>query len=58
MFIVGSLVAGRGQNLDELIIGRVIQGVGGEILVPVGTAAASHLSRVTRDPGRSASSAR
>jgi MFS family permease len=43
LFVVGSLIAGRGQSLDELIIGRVIQGVGGGILVPVGTAAASHL---------------
>jgi MFS family permease len=43
IFIVGSLVAGRGQTLDELIAGRVIQGIGGGILVPVGTAAASHL---------------
>ncbi len=43
IFIAGSLVAGRGQNLDELIVGRIIQGIGGGILVPVGTAAASHL---------------
>src|SRR6478735_3627195 len=43
VFIVGSLVAGRGQNLDELIAGRIIQGIGGGVLVPVGTAAASHL---------------
>ncbi|HUP55027.1 MAG TPA: MFS transporter [Methylomirabilota bacterium] len=43
IFIVGSLVAGRGQNLDELIAGRILQGIGGGILVPVGTAAASHL---------------
>ena len=43
VFVVGSLVAGRGQSLDELIVGRVIQGIGGGILVPVGTAAASHL---------------
>jgi MFS transporter, DHA2 family, triacylglyceride efflux pump len=43
VFIVGSLVAGRGQNLDELIVGRIVQGIGGGILVPVGTAAASHL---------------
>ena len=33
----------RAQSIDELIAGRVIQGVGGGILVPVGTAAASHL---------------
>jgi MFS family permease len=43
IFIAGSVVAGRGQNLDELIAGRIVQGIGGGILVPVGTAAASHL---------------
>jgi MFS family permease len=43
IFIIGSAIAGRGQTLDELIVGRVIQGIGGGILVPVGTAAASHL---------------
>ena len=43
VFIIGSLVAGRGQTIDELIVGRVIQGIGGGVLVPVGTAAASHL---------------
>jgi MFS family permease len=43
VFIVGSLIAGRGQTIDELIVGRVIQGIGGGVLVPVGTAAASHL---------------
>src|SRR5262249_22767206 len=29
LFAIGSLIAGRGQTLDELIVGRVIQGVGG-----------------------------
>lgn len=43
VFVAGSLVAGRGQTIDELIAGRVIQGIGGGVLVPVGTAAASHL---------------
>jgi MFS family permease len=43
LFVIGSIVAGRGQTIDELIVGRVIQGIGGGILVPVGTAAASHL---------------
>jgi MFS family permease len=43
IFIVGSVIAGRGQSLDELIAGRIIQGIGGGVLVPVGTAAASHL---------------
>ncbi|HEY7969932.1 MAG TPA: MFS transporter, partial [Candidatus Limnocylindrales bacterium] len=43
VFIVASLAAGRAQSIDELIAGRIIQGIGGGILVPVGTAAASHL---------------
>ena len=43
IFVVGSLLAGRGQSIDELILGRIIQGIGGGVLVPVGTAAASHL---------------
>jgi MFS family permease len=43
VFVVGSIVAGRGQTIDEMIVGRVIQGIGGGVLVPVGTAAASHL---------------
>jgi MFS family permease len=43
IFIVGSLLAGRGQTINELIVGRVVQGIGGGVLVPVGTAAASHL---------------
>jgi MFS family permease len=43
LFVVGSLVAGRGQTIDDLIVGRIIQGLGGGVLVPVGTAAASHL---------------
>ena len=34
---------GRAQTIDELIAGRIVQGIGGGILVPVGTAAASHL---------------
>src|SRR5258706_262270 len=43
IFVVGSLLAGRGQSIDELILGRIIQGIGGGVPVPVGTAAASHL---------------
>jgi MFS family permease len=43
LFTIGSFVAGAAQSIDQLIAGRVIQGVGGGILVPVGTAAASHL---------------
>ncbi len=42
-FTVGSLLAGRAQSLDELIVARLVQALGGGILVPVGTAAASHL---------------
>ena len=43
LFTVGSALAGRAQSLDELIAARVVQAVGGGILVPVATAAASHL---------------
>ena len=43
LFIIGSILAGRAQSLEELIAGRVVQAVGGGILVPVGTAAASHV---------------
>jgi MFS family permease len=43
LFIIGSLIAGRGQTIDEVIAGRIVQGIGGGVLVPVGTAAASHL---------------
>lgn len=42
-FTVGSLLAGRAQTLDELIVARLVQALGGGILVPVATAAASHL---------------
>jgi MFS family permease len=42
-FTVGSFLAGRAQSLDELIGARLIQALGGGILVPVATAAASHL---------------
>jgi MFS family permease len=42
-FVLGSFLAGRAQSIDELIAGRVVQGIGGGVLVPVATAAASHL---------------
>ncbi len=43
VFILGSALAGAAQDLDQLIASRLIQGAGGGVLVPVGTAAASHL---------------
>lgn len=43
LFVIGSALAGASQNLDQLIAARVVQGVGGGVLVPVATAAASHL---------------
>ncbi|HEX8939461.1 MAG TPA: MFS transporter [Candidatus Limnocylindrales bacterium] len=43
VFTVGSVLAGRAQSLDELIAARVVQAVGGGAIVPVATAAASHL---------------
>jgi MFS family permease len=42
-FTLGSLLAGAAPTLDLLIRARLVQAVGGGILVPVGTAAAAHL---------------
>ena len=42
-FTVGSFLAGRAQSLEELVLGRIVQAVGGGAIVPVATAAASHL---------------
>jgi len=42
-FTIGSGLAGLAPTLDLLIAARLVQGVGGGILVPVGTAAAAHL---------------
>ncbi|MEO5884892.1 MAG: MFS transporter [Candidatus Limnocylindrales bacterium] len=43
IFVVGSTLAGAAQDLDQLIAARLVQALGGGILVPVGTAAAAHL---------------
>jgi MFS family permease len=43
VFTVGSTLAGLAQDLDQLIAARLVQAVGGGVLVPVGTAAAAHL---------------
>ena len=43
IFIVGSALAGLAQSLDQLIAARLVQALGGGVLVPVGTAAAAHL---------------
>jgi MFS family permease len=43
IFIVGSLLAGRATSLGELIAARLVQALGGGSLIPVATAAASHL---------------
>jgi MFS family permease len=43
IFAVGSALAGLAQDLDQLIAARLVQALGGGVLVPVGTAAAAHL---------------
>jgi len=43
LFTAGSALAGRAQSLDELIVARLVQGLGGGVLIPVATAGASHL---------------
>ena len=43
VFAGGSLVCGAAQTLEQLIIGRVIQGAGAGAILPLATAGASHL---------------
>jgi MFS family permease len=43
IFTVGSMLAGLAQSLDQLIAARLVQAVGGGAIIPVATAAASHL---------------
>ena len=43
IFTVGSFLAGAAQSLDQLIGARLVQAVGGGAIIPVATAAASHL---------------
>ncbi len=43
VFTVGSLMAGLAQDLDQLIAARLVQALGGGAIIPVATAAASHL---------------
>ncbi len=43
IFTAGSLLAGAAQSLEQLIVARLVQAVGGGALVPVATSAASHL---------------
>jgi len=50
LFTVGSLISGMSQTLDQLIAGRIVQAVGGGALIPVATAAASHLFEGTARP--------
>ena len=50
VFTVGSALAGASQTLDQLIGARLVQAVGGGVLVPVGTAAAAHLFGGTARP--------
>jgi MFS family permease len=50
VFTAGSVLAGMAQSLDQLIAARLVQAVGGGVLVPVGTAAAAHLYEADRRP--------
>jgi MFS family permease len=43
VFTLGSFLAGVAQDLDQLIVARLVQAVGGGAIIPVATAAASHL---------------
>ena len=43
IFVAGSVLAGRSTGLGDLIAARLVQAIGGGSLIPVATAAASHL---------------
>lgn len=43
LFALGSALAGAAQTLEQLVAARLLQAAGGGTLVPVATAAASHL---------------
>jgi MFS family permease len=43
VFGLGSALSGSAQSLEWLIAARVVQAIGGGVLIPVATAAASHL---------------
>jgi MFS family permease len=42
-FAVGSILSGASQTLDQLIVARLFQGIGGGAIVPLATAGASQL---------------
>jgi MFS family permease len=50
VFVAGSILAGRATGLADLIASRLVQAIGGGGLVPVATAAASHLFAGTARP--------
>lgn len=43
IFAIGSVLSGAAQTLDQLVLARVIQGIGAGAVVPLATAGASHL---------------
>ena len=43
IFTLGSFLAGAAQDLDQLIAARLVQAVGGGAIIPVATAATSHM---------------
>jgi MFS family permease len=50
IFGIGSAFAGAAQSLDWLIAARIGQAIGGGVLIPVATAAASHLFEAEARP--------
>lgn len=43
IFGLGSFICGSSQTLDQLVLGRIIQGAGAGAILPLATAGASHL---------------
>jgi len=43
VFALGSIISGASQTLEQLVIGRAVQGAGAGAILPLATAGASHL---------------
>jgi MFS family permease len=43
LFAVGSILCGAAQDLEQLVLARIVQGAGAGALLPLATAGASHL---------------
>ena len=46
IFAVGSLISGASQTLEQLVVGRVVQGAGAGAILPLATAGATSMAAI------------